>query len=179
MLVKYKTAYQTEESNFTTFQSEIDESLSKTTLSDHRIIAPDYCYKYGKPNVDSISTQYLTYKILLIIPELSCNSCYDDVYDFIQYATDFLNINISILTTRNRYREITNILSDYSLQTDLYYIKTDHFLEDNDTIEFAPYFIFMDQHKICYHLFIPQPNHPYLTKTYLTNMCRRYKSILH
>jgi hypothetical protein len=176
---KYKRMYQIKELNFNTFQNSINESLSKTILTDHRIMVPEYCYKYGKQNTDSINVQYLVNKILLIIPELSCNTCYDDVYDFIRYANDSLDMKISILTSKNRYREITGILSDYSLQTDLYYIKTSHFIGDKDEIEFAPYFIFMDQHKSCYHLFIPQPNHPYLTKTYLTNISLRYESLLH
>jgi hypothetical protein len=114
-------------------------------------------------------------KILLVIPELSCNACYDDVYDFIHYANDSLHITIPIFTVKNRCREIKNIMSDYSLQTDLYYIESSHFFEGNkDEIEFAPYFLFLDQRKICHHIFIPQPNHPYLTKTYLTNMKYRY-----
>lgn len=179
ILEKYKIAYKINESNFNTFKKSINESLSKIILLDHLKILPEYCYVYNKKNTDSISTNCFANKILLIIPELSCNSCYDDVYYFLHYASDSLGINIPILTTKTRYREIKNILSDYSLKSDLYYIKLNYFLKSKDEIEFAPYFIYVDHDKTCYHMFIPLTNHPDLTKTYLINIKQRYESILH
>jgi hypothetical protein len=178
LLKKYEIAYQITESNFNTFENAINESWSKIILSDHSTLVPEYCYTYNQREIDSLNTQYFTNKILLIIPELSCNTCYDDVYDILHYAEDSLGISIPILTAKNRYREIINILLDYSLRTDLYYVRTDWFFSENDEIEYAPYFVFMNQYKICYHFFIPQPNHPHITKRYLTNIKQRYESML-
>jgi hypothetical protein len=179
LLEKNKISNQIINSNFKIFQDVINESLSKTILADQRMFFPEHFYKYGIQKIDSINVESFINKIILVIPELSCNTCYDDVYEFIRYAKDSLSIDIPILTTKNRYREIVNILSDNLIQTDLYYTNENHFFEDNDNIEFSPYFVFMNQYGICNHLFIPQANHLYLTETYLISMKQRYKSILH
>lgn len=142
-------------------------------LSDDKKLHFTHCYRYGKRVTDSIQVQLLANKLLLIIPEKSCNSCYDEVYGFIRYAQDSLGINIVSLTVKSRYREMINVLADFAVEKNLYYV-SNQFLEGREDIEYAPYFVFVDQKLICRQLFIPQANHSYLTKTYLKSMKQKF-----
>jgi hypothetical protein len=179
-LKEFGVEYLITKSNFEVFQKSVNDALNMTIMANDQKIIPEYCYQYSNElKLDSIHVKFLINKLLLVIPEKSCNSCYDEVYGFIQWVKESLNINLIIITEIKRYREIKNIFLDFNyLSTNLYYIDADQIFEGSENIEYAPYFVFLDQDQICRQLFIPHANHSYLTKSYLVSISQKYNQLI-
>lgn len=152
-------------------------------MSINRVLSAKVKYDNLAVNTDTLSNEVyydklrndLTSKfgeILLVIPEKSCNVCYDEVYDMIQYSKDSLGISISVMVSVNKYREVKNIFTDLQINTDIYHFKDKSF--NNIKIESAPFFLYIDKEGIIRQIFIPLTTHTALTKIYLQKIYERY-----
>jgi hypothetical protein len=125
---------------------------------------------------DSIFIDNLIHRVLLVIPEKSCDVCYDEVFNVIEFSGKELHMPIDIVTTISRYREVKNILADLQIKTNLYYSPSSITFEGIN-IEFAPFFMFIDNNYVCRNLFIPITNHTELTEMYIKTTKERYFSL--
>jgi hypothetical protein len=176
LYVELQEKFVTQVSNYNTFMGVVTETTSLRVLSNDKSLNSEYLYEHNHQKIDSIAIRDVVNHMFLFIPENSCSSCYDDMYNFIQYAKDTLEMKILPVTVRNRYREIKRILTEHTT-SNLYYVTSDSFLKGGDDIQYMPYFVFVDQEQIGRNLFVPLINHAYVTKAYLTRMKQRYKDL--
>lgn len=126
------------------------ETIKKTTLA--RISSEDlYLEKnqvayFNNKSYHTAESGKFTKQLILIIPEKSCNICYDEVYGYVKYAHDSLNIKVNIFTSKSRYRETKNMMAQFEIPGHLYYFSTD-FPTKQHAIEFSSYFVYIDQKK--------------------------------
>lgn len=126
------------------------ETIKKTTLAS--ILFEDIYFEnnqltyFNNTSYNTATLGQFTKQLILVIPEQSCNICYDEVYEYVKYANDSLNIKVNIFTSKHRYREIKNMLTQFEIPIYLYYF-SDDFPKKQHAIEFSPYFVYIDQKK--------------------------------
>lgn len=152
-------------------------------MSINRVLSAKVKYDNLAINTDTLSNGVyydklkndLTSKfgeLFLVIPEKSCNVCYDEVYDMIQYSKDSLGLSIGVMVSVNKYREVKNIFTDLQINAEIYHFKDKKF--NNIEIESAPFFLYIDKEGIIRQIFIPLTTHTALTKIYLQKIYERY-----
>lgn len=161
------------ERNYATLQKSIRETTAFTVLSDCKSLSPkDSLIHITENEKIFFSWDDLHKKIFLIIPERSCNTCYDEVFESINYAKDSLQLEVEALTTSNTYKEVINTFKDFHLSIKLYYSYNSHLFSDVK-LSNTPYFININDMKF-QNLFIPIKNQSHLTRSYLVAMNERF-----
>jgi hypothetical protein len=166
---------QLQKSNYNTLQSAVMNKLTVEILYDNYPLNENV-FLLNSNSKDSIFIDNLIHRVLLVIPEKSCDVCYDEVFNVIEFSEKELHMPIDIVTTITRYREVKNILADLQIKTNLYYSPSSITFEGIN-IEFAPFFMFIDNNYVCRNLFIPMTNHTELTEIYINTTKKRYFSL--
>lgn len=171
---KLYQAYTVQKLNNETFHKVLSRNQKAVAFSDYISINPKSNMKdYSNNQNHTFSCNILKGKIVLFVPEKSCNVCYDEVYDALQYAKDSLNIELLIVAGERKYNETRNILKDMGISSDVYSLNDDKFW-DSLKIVYAPFLSYVDNDIRCRHCFIPFPNHPDYSFRYLKNIVYRY-----
>jgi len=123
----------------------------------------------------SLSCAVLKGKIVLFVPEKSCNVCYDDVFEILQYSEKSMSVDPLIVTTKGKHNEVRNMVKDIGFQIDVYCLDDKDFWNSLHVV-YAPFLSYVDEKLQCRHCFIPFPNHPDYTVTYLEHIASRYIS---
>ena len=160
--------------NSKTFQDVVKRNLIATLMTDNfKLNKDDYLYIYTANKVDSFPILELKNQIALFIPDGSCNVCYDYVYDVLCYCRDSLNYKLKTVTNKRKRNEVQNILHDIGLKTEVLCLENDNIWEDLQ-IKHAPFFCLINEDLVCSHCFIPIPNYPKYSYTYIKTLSNRY-----
>lgn len=159
--------------NYLTLQQSIKKTMQARILSDNISFGSDTVFHFYDQTENKASLSNFTEQLILVIPEKSCNICYDKVYEAIKYATDSLGFNINLPTSRHRYRETKNMLAEFKIPAHLYYFPSECFPK-RIPIEFSPYFMYIDQQNQGKSIFIPLTQYSSLTRYYLQAIHQRY-----
>lgn len=159
--------------NYLTLQESIKKNMQARISSDNIYFGKDTVFYFPDKTENKTNLSKFTEQLILVIPEKSCNVCYDEIYEALKYATDSLKLTINLFTSKHRYRETKNMMAEFKILGDLYYFPSD-FLTTQISIEFAPYFIYIDQQKQGKNIFIPFTQFPSLTYYYLQAIHKRY-----
>ena len=143
--------------NSKTFQDVVKRNLIATLMTDNfKLNKDDYLYIYTANKVDSF-------------PILG----YDYVYDVLCYCRDSLNYKLKTVTNKRKRNEVQNILHDIGLKTEVLCLENDNIWEDLQ-IKHAPFFCLINEDLVCSHCFIPIPNYPKYSYTYIKTLSNRY-----
>lgn len=161
--------------NNITLQKVLYRNLEATIKSDEaQLERNSYLYKISQGRKDSIPLFELINHNILFVPKQSCNVCYDEVYDALIYAVDTLHYNMVTITEKEKYNEVRNIIRDLGFQSDVYYLK-DTVFWSSLSIEFAPFFGYINESFRCCHCFVPMVNYPKYSYLYLKTITEKYK----
>lgn len=164
-----------QKSNYETLKKIISRNMKAVIYSDNiQLDKGASLYMYRNNKKDSVSIRCLKHKNILFVPRQSCNVCYDEVYDALLYAKDSLNYDVITVTEKEKYNEVRSILYDMGFNVDVYYSDSPIFLQSL-SIEYAPFFSYVDERLKCCHSFIPLPNYPEYSYLYLKAICEKYK----
>lgn len=91
--------YILQKTNNNTFHKILSRNQEVITFSDYTSINPKSIITSYNGNLNNtFSVEILKGEIVLFVPEKSCNVCYDEVYDALQYAKDTMNVEVLIVT---------------------------------------------------------------------------------
>lgn len=162
--------------NYETFQKVVSRNQEANLFSDYVTIRSNSRIgKFNKNKIEKTTCDFLRNKIILFVPEKSCNVCYDEVYDALQYAIDSIKTEIVIVTGEGKYNETRNIIKDLGISSSVYSLDDDIFWDSIDIV-YAPFLSYVDDNLRCRHCFVPYPNHPKYSFEYLNNIIQRYFS---
>lgn len=160
--------------NSTTLHKVLSRNMKATMYFDCTQLNDDiFLYKYSNGKTDSIPIGNIKNQNVLFVPKQCCNVCYDEVYDALLYAKDSLNIEIIAITEKEKYNEVRNIIHDLGFKLNVYYINSFSFWKST-SIEYAPFFSYIDKYLRCNHCFIPLVNYPEYSYLYLRNISKKY-----
>ena len=160
--------------NSTTLQKIISRNMKAIIYFDHTQLNENiFLNTYINGKKDSIPIKNVQDKNILFVPKQSCNVCYDEVYDALLYARDSLNYDVITITEKEKYNEVRNILHDMGFKASIYCFDTQSFWQST-SIEYAPFFSYVDKHLKCCHSFIPLPNYPEYSYLYLRTIIEKY-----
>lgn len=161
-------------SNYETFQKVVLRNQKANMFSDYVFISSNSKIgRFNKNKIEKMTCDFLRNKLILFVPEKSCNVCYDEVYDALQYATDSIKTEIVIVTGEGKYNETRNIINDLGIAFSVYSLDDDIFWDSID-ITYAPFLSYVDDNLCCRHCFVPYPNHPKYSFEYFNNIIQRY-----
>ena len=160
--------------NSDTFHKVLKRNQKAVLLSDYALVREDAGIVYvNDGKLDSVCSTRIKNKIVLFVPAHTCNVCYDEIYDALKYAQDSLSVAPLVVTEREKYNEVRNIISDLGFHLDIFYIKDSDFWKEVSII-YAPFLSYVDDELRCRHCFVPLPNHPEYSFGYLDFLSERY-----
>lgn len=161
-------------SNYETFQKVVSRNQKANMFSDYVLISSNskICV-FNKNKIEKMTCDFLRNKLILFVPEKTCNVCYDEVYEALQYATDSIKTEIAIVTGEGKYNETRNIIDDLGIAFPVYSLDDDIFWNSIGII-YAPFLSYVDDNLRCRHCFVPYPNHSKYSFEYLNNIIQRY-----
>ena len=167
---KIQQKYEIAITNQNTLQMMLHRNMKAILKSNSSPIKKEaYLYQLTKSSKDSIKLVKIRERVVLFVPAQSCNVCYDEIYDALLYARDSLNYDIPIITGKEKYNEVRNMIRDLGFSTGVYYL-TDNEYWDNISIKYAPFLAIIDSNQQISNCFIPLPNYPMYSYEYLTTI---------
>ena len=91
------------------------------------------------------------------------NVCYDEIYDALKIAKDSLSLDCLIITEKEKYNEVRNIIMDLGINNKNTSYLVDTTFWNSIDIAYAPFLSYIDDNLKCTHSFVPFPNHPPLS----------------
>lgn len=176
-IASLRKKYQLQCVNDDTFEKVLSRNLKAVICSDgEQLNQHSYLWTIQKNRKDSCLCEELAGELVLFVPKLSCNVCYDEIYDALKYAKDSLNQEIIIVTEKEKYNEVRNIILGLGINNsnNIYYLKNDIFW-NSIAIVYAPFLAFVNNELTCMHSFIPIPNHSNYSYEYIKNLYEKYR----
>lgn len=102
------------------------------------------------------------------------NVCYDEIYDALKFAKDSLSLDCLIITEKEKYNEVRNIIMDLGINNKNTSYLVDTTFWNSIDIAYAPFLSYIDDNLKCTHSFVPFPNHPQYSYHYLDILKSKY-----
>lgn len=172
----WREKYALQEINNNTFHEVLNRNMKSVINTDGIMMnGKTHLRKIYHNKRDSFPVALLTNKLSLFVPAKSCNVCYDEIYDALKYAQDSLGLEYSIITEKDKYNEVRNIVMDLgiSIKENTYYLE-DSIFWNSISVAYAPFLSYIDENLKCCHSFVPFPNHPQYSYHYLKLLWNRY-----